>query len=213
MAPPKVLAASVNAFGDDLAVIDPPTFARAPKRHSRAADVAVREDGTKRHKSVSSRKPFENKATDAAGGKEKISSLSAKDKVVDVAKGKTRFYHESIRLRQDMVEGQLLGFGRLILAPKHGDYGETRFYAGSSSSGELDSLKEEAYCLARTLGVSSDADMACRFNFREIGLPTGSEAATNASSQSTLLAFSPRRSKGTYSMWTTRNWQKPMTII
>lgn len=161
MAPPKVSAAAANAFTDDLSVIDPSTFARVSKKHGRGADVAVHDDGSKRYKSGSSRKLLENKAADdAAGGKEKISSSSAKDKVVEVARGKTRYYHESIQLSQDMVEGRLLGFGRLILSPKPGDYGEMRFYAGSSSSGELDSLKEESYRLARSLGVLSDTDMA-----------------------------------------------------
>lgn len=64
----------------------------------------------------------------------------------------------------------MLGFGRLVLGSKPGDYGEMRFYTGSCSSSELDSTKEESYRLARALGVSSDADLACDFNFCDIGL-------------------------------------------
>jgi hypothetical protein len=37
-----------------------------------------------------------------------------------------------------MVEGQLLGYGRLLLESKLGDHGEPRFYSGSSSSEEMD---------------------------------------------------------------------------
>lgn len=78
-----------------------------------------------------------------------------------------------------MVDGRLLGFGRLVLGSKPGDYGEMRFYPGSSSSGELDSAKEESYRLARALGVPSDADLACGFNFRDLGLlpPEGAAGA------------------------------------
>ena len=83
MAPPKVLAAAVNAFNDDLSVIDPPTFARVVvKRQNHDVDVAIHDDGMKRHKSMSSRRVVEHKAADATGGKEKNSSLRAKDKVV-----------------------------------------------------------------------------------------------------------------------------------
>ena len=110
-----------------------------------------------------------------------FSSL-VKEKAIELARGKTRFYHESIRLDQDMVEEWLLGFDRLVLASKPGDYGEMRFYMGSSSSSEPDSLKEESYRLARSLGVPSDGGMACRFNFHEIGLlPTSNAAAAKFS--------------------------------
>ena len=89
MAPPKVLAAVVNAFNDDLSVIDPPMFTWVLKNHNRGVDAAIRDDGSKRHKSVSSRKPLENEAADAAGGKEKISSSLVKEKAVELARGKT----------------------------------------------------------------------------------------------------------------------------
>lgn len=183
MAPPKVSTATAYAFNDVLSVVDPPLFASvAPKKHSRSVDAAVYDDGTKRHKSVSSRNVLESKAADTAGGREKNSSSSAKDKVAEGGKGKTQFYHESIRLSEDMVQGRLLGFSGLVLAPKPGDYGEMRFYAGSVSSSKLDSLKEESYHIACSLGVLSDADLACGFNFREIGLlPTGSDAVAKFS--------------------------------
>ena len=114
--------------------------------------------------------------------KEKVSSSSVKDKTIEPARGKTRFYRESIRLNQDMVEGQLMGFSHLIIALKIGHYGEMRFYMGSSSSGEPDSLKEESYHLAHSLGVPLDANMACEFNLCEIGLhPTGSTVAAKFS--------------------------------
>jgi hypothetical protein len=69
-----------------------------------------------------------------------------------------------------MVEGQLLGFRHLLLAPKPGDYGEMRLYSGSGSSGEMDSAKEESYRIARSLGFLSDAQLACGFDFRNLGL-------------------------------------------
>ena len=57
-----------------------------------------------------------------------------------------------------------------------------RFYTGSRSSSEPDSLKKESYRLARSLGVPSDADMAYGFNFLEIGvLPTDSAVAAKFS--------------------------------
>lgn len=137
MAPKKISAAVAAAFDDELSVIDPSTFARgALKNKNRVADVAVREDGSKRHKTLVSRKPSENKLADLVSSKERRSSTSASDRAVEPIKGKGRFYHESIRLTQDMVEGQLSGFGRLVLAPKPGDYGEVRLYSGSSSLGD-----------------------------------------------------------------------------
>lgn len=54
-----------------------------------------------------------------------------------------------------------------------------RFYTGSSSSGELDSAKEESYRLAHALGVSSDADRACGFNFCDVGLLSPDNAASS----------------------------------
>ena len=116
MAPPKVSATAVNAFNDDMSVIDPLTFTRVSKKHNRGVNAAIRNDSSKRHKSILLWKPLENKAADAAGGKEKIFSSSMKEKAVELARGKTRFYRESIWLNQDMVEGRLLGFGRLFLA-------------------------------------------------------------------------------------------------
>ena len=89
MAPPKVLAATANAFNDDLSVIDPPTFARVSKKHNHGVDAAIHDDGLKRHKSVLLQKPLENKAADAADGKEKISSSSMKEKAIELSRGKT----------------------------------------------------------------------------------------------------------------------------
>lgn len=47
---------------------------------------------------------------------------------METAKGKSRFFHESIRLSQEMMDGQLLGFGRLVLGLKPRDYGEALLY-------------------------------------------------------------------------------------
>ena len=54
MATLKVLAAVVNVLNDDLSVIDHPTFARSSKKHNRGVDAVVRNDGSKRQKTVSS---------------------------------------------------------------------------------------------------------------------------------------------------------------
>lgn len=113
------------------------------------------------------KKPSEQ-PTDAGASKGK-GSLSL-NRSAEVAKGKSRFFQESIRLNQKMVDKQLLGYGRLVLGSKPRDYVEGRFCTGSSSSGELDSSREESYQLAHALGVSLDADLACGFNFREVGL-------------------------------------------
>jgi hypothetical protein len=87
MAPQKVSNAAANAFDDDMSIVDLPTFGKGGKRHGRSVDAAVRGDGTKRQKVAATKKVIEDKATDAAGGKEKASASS--EKAVEVAKCKT----------------------------------------------------------------------------------------------------------------------------
>jgi hypothetical protein len=62
-------------------------------------------------------------------------------------KGKSWFYRESIRITQEMVDGQLLGHGGLRLGSKPKDYGEIRFYLGPSSSRVIEPTREESYVL------------------------------------------------------------------
>jgi hypothetical protein len=91
MAPQRVSDAATHAFGDDVSVVDLPTFRKGGKRHNRGVDTAVRTDGPKRQKLSSSKNA---KSDDAAGGNEKASALS--EKAVEGAKGKSRFYHEYV---------------------------------------------------------------------------------------------------------------------
>lgn len=94
MAPQRVSDAATHAFGDDVSVVDLPTFGKGGKKHNRGVDVTVRGDGMKRHKFAASKKILEGQSVDAASGKEEASAPS--EKAVEGAKGMSRFYHESI---------------------------------------------------------------------------------------------------------------------
>ena len=59
---------------------------------------------------------------------------------------------ESIWLADSLVHGQLFGHGELWFCSDPKDYGEIRVYSGSSSLGEITSVKEETYRIARALG-------------------------------------------------------------
>lgn len=61
----------------------------------------------------------------------------------------------------------------MILGAKEGDYGEPRFYSRLSSSGETNPVREESYRIARSLGATSEVNLACGFNFRKIGILPG----------------------------------------
>jgi hypothetical protein len=61
------------------------------KKHGWGVDAAVREDGTKRIKSLALCRPSENKAIGSGSNKEKTPSVSAGDKTADPGKGKSRF--------------------------------------------------------------------------------------------------------------------------
>ncbi|XP_066344052.1 uncharacterized protein [Miscanthus floridulus] len=86
MASQRVSAAAANAFNDDISVIDPPLLLGGFKNNC-APDVVVCDDGEKRQKSFSSRKPLENKAAGTSVGKEKVSSSSVKEKSVESIQG------------------------------------------------------------------------------------------------------------------------------
>ena len=66
-----------------------------------------------------------------------------------------------------------MGHGPLILGVKEGDYGEPHFYSGLSSSGKTDPAREESYQIAHSIGVGSEANLACGFNFCQIGILSG----------------------------------------
>ena len=71
-----------------------------------------------------------------------------------------------------------MGHGPLILGAKEEDYGEPHFYSGLSSLGETDPMREESYRIARSLGAASEANLACGFNFRQIGILSGENSDT-----------------------------------
>lgn len=59
--------------------------------------------------------------------------------------GKSKFFEECIRLTTENAGNCLLGFGKLVLDSRPGDYGKMRVYSGSSSSGKEDFIREESY--------------------------------------------------------------------
>lgn len=61
------------------------------------------------------------------------------------------------------------------LSVEPGDYGQPRFYSGSSSSGDTDPWKERSYKIARAL---SDTKLACGFNYRDVGILPDIDQAT-----------------------------------
>ena len=68
-----------------------------------------------------------------------------------------------------------MGHGPLISGAKEGDYGEPRFYSGLSLSVETDPMREESYRIARSLGAALEANLACNFNFHQIGILPGKD--------------------------------------
>lgn len=161
----KVSAVAAAAFDDDASFMAPPVIpVRAAKRLGRG-EMPSRDETAKRPRET----PRVASASAAVATSSK-GKTSAAENVSAVPKGKSSFRRTNIKLDQRMVDGQLLGFGRLILSSKPRDYEDIRFYTGSSSSGESDSLKEDSYRLARSLGVASDAEMACGINYKDIGL-------------------------------------------
>lgn len=165
MAPvkPRQVDRVAAAFDDDHSIIDLPTFAKAKKGRKADAD---REKTTKRTKLLVSEKHRGVEVPPLRPVKEPAKLKEAAN-VTDA--GKSRVYRESVHVTQEMLDNQLLGFDRLDLSVDLGDYGEPRFYTGSSSSGEMGPRKERSYRLARALGVSSNANLACGFNLNELG--------------------------------------------
>lgn len=122
---------------------------------------------------MSSRNLADKTTAEKPGGWDKGPALAKMLEHAGSDKGKSRFYRESIHLTQSMVDGQLLGHGSLVLGAKTRDYGEPRFYLGLSSSEATDAGREESYHIARSLGVPSEAQLVCGFDFHQIGLLPG----------------------------------------
>ena len=73
-------------------------------------------------------------------------------------------------MSDDLVRGQLFGHGELRLSSHPEDYSEMRVYLGSSSSSEMNSMKEETYRIAHSLGVASTLWVIAKVDYRVIGL-------------------------------------------
>jgi hypothetical protein len=84
--------------------------------------------------------------------------------------GKSRFYAEYIRLSDGLVRGPLFGHGELRLSSRLEDYGDMQVYSGSSSSGEMNTAKEETYRIARSLGAPSNSWVIANVDHRAVGL-------------------------------------------
>jgi hypothetical protein len=84
--------------------------------------------------------------------------------------GKSRFYVKYIRLSDNLVCGRLFRHEELRLISWPEDYGEMRVYSGSSSSGEMNSAKEESYQIARSLGATSSSRVIANVDYCTIGL-------------------------------------------
>ena len=164
MEPERPAAVTSSVFDDDdVSLMEMPSFPKAaPKR------AVARDDGSKRRKQASSH-PEKVKGT-SQEGREKEAGLMRCPNSRGLETGKRRFYHEAVRLTPSLAKGLLLGHGPLILGAKEGDYGEPCFYLGLSSSSEMDPVREESYRIARSLGAASEANLACGFNFRQIGI-------------------------------------------
>lgn len=167
MAPSKTRQVdhATAAFDDDLSVINPLTFVKA-KKGARKID-GDRDKAAKRVKLLALKKHKGVEVNLAHSMKEPLRSA---DTAKMAEAGKSHFYYKSARVTQEMLNGQLLGFGHLDLSVDSVDYGEPHFYKGSSSSGDMDPRKERSYRLAHALGVLSDTSLACGFDLKEIGL-------------------------------------------
>ena len=84
--------------------------------------------------------------------------------------GKSRFYAKYIRLSNNWVRGQLIGHGELRLSSQPEDYGDMRVYSSSSSSSEMNSVKEETYRIAHSLGATSNSRVVANVDYRTVGL-------------------------------------------
>lgn len=131
---PRQFDRAAAAFDDDLSVIEPPAFGKMAKKQSRRPDVD-REEAAKRAKLLASKK---HKGMEVPPVRATKDSAPVVRKAKGPELGKTRFYRENVRVTLEMLDKQLLGFGRLDLSVKAGDYGEPCFYSGSNSSGDTD---------------------------------------------------------------------------
>lgn len=66
MAPQRVSSAAMNAFNDDVSIIELPTFGKGGKKHACSANAVVCGDGSERQKAVATKKPSERPAKAAA---------------------------------------------------------------------------------------------------------------------------------------------------
>ena len=91
--------------------------------------------------------------------------------------GTSRFNHRCRGLTQEMVDGQLLGFGPIDLGAKPGDYDRVRVYTESSSSDETDMAREAAYRVARSLGFPAGSQVVLGVDINAVGgFPPKNEA-------------------------------------
>jgi hypothetical protein len=103
-----------------------------------------KEPGTKKARTTS--------AEEAATAHQAPTPVASPDISGSQVHGKSRFYTEYIRLSDNLACGQLFFLRELRLSSCPEDYGDMRVYSGSSSSGEMNSAKEETYRLLKLLG-------------------------------------------------------------
>ena len=84
---------------------------------------------------------------------------------------------DSTRLTDSLVRGQLFDHRELRLGSRPEEYGEMRVYSGSSSSSKMNSMKEETYRIARSLGDASNSRVITNVDHRTVGLLPGKAAA------------------------------------
>ena len=81
-------------------------------------------------------------------------------------------------MNDDLICGQLFGHGALQLSSHPEDYSEMRVYLGSSSSGEMNSAKEETYRIVRSLGAASNSRVITNVDHHMVGLLPNQSAAS-----------------------------------
>jgi hypothetical protein len=159
----KAKVADVNdAFilADTMSVDD--LFTKKAKKNSRKASEPLKETGVKKARLAS---------TKEAGSTHPVPSPTVSPDISgSQVQGKSRFYVEYIHLSDDLVCGQLFGHGELRLSSRPGDYGDMQVYSGLSSSGKMNSAKEETYRIACSLGAVLSSRVIANVDYRAIRL-------------------------------------------
>ena len=160
MAPKRPNDVTSSIFDEDDA-----SLLEMSKKH------APRDDCLKKRKVAHSQ--MEKAKGSGQEGCEKEAAMVKPSETWGPKRGKSRFYHEAARLTPSLAKGLILSHVPLIMGAKDRDYGEPRFYSRLSSLGKTDPAREESYRITRSLGAALEANLACGYNFRQLGILPG----------------------------------------